>query len=126
MDPMGVNSSKKAAPFGGGARLISLERQLLGRAAGRFLSLPRLVVAAAVNGWALRPHRTQIARKLPAMVNTVIVQEPEIHHGGQVEDTIEINGCEQLLGRHGADPVDGPGEFLLVRSRQFARCLGLV
>jgi hypothetical protein len=64
--------------------LFSVKEILRGRFCW-FGHLERLVVAAAIDRWHLRPHGPQIGCQRSAMVNAVIVQEAEIYNCRKIE-----------------------------------------
>src|SRR5580658_6340999 len=96
----------------------SLQKQLSGVALRRS-SLPRLIVAASVNGWAFGSHGTQVGGKLSAVVDAVIVNEAEIEDDGQSESTVEVYRGKQLFRRHCSYPLDSTQKVFLVPGDQF-------
>ena len=59
-------------------------------------------------------------------MDAVIVQKSEIELRRQVEDSVEIDGSQQLFGGERANPVGGPLEVLVVPGNQFGGSFGLV
>src|ERR1700686_2821703 len=88
--------------------------------------LPRLIVAASVNRWALRTHRAQISSQLSPVVDAVIVEKAEVRNRWKVKYTHEIDWSGKLLRGQRANPVCRAFEILVVPIDQFGHSFGLV
>ena len=82
-------------------------------------TLPRFIVAATIDGWAFRTHRSQVGRQFSAVVNAVIVQETKIRHGGKIEGAHEIDGSAELLRRQCENSLGSPFEVFVIPLRDF-------